>query len=197
MNWQTITVQQFQDLYKVSIDNRLPEDERMVKTVAILHNMTEAQVDDMDLLEFKKLCAETVGILDIDKIPGKPERRIGGYVIEYNPARLKHRQYVEINHWMDNKIENMHLIMASLVKPTKFRYIVKDNKAEEHAKYANDILQQPIAKVYHACVFFCNLYTALINSTADYLETTGETKEGKLVAELLRSVTDGYTALSR
>lgn len=198
MNWQTITVQQFQDLYKISIDKSLSVEDKSIMTIAILYNMTEAQVEDMNLLEFKKKCADTANILDIESIPGKPESRIGNYKIVYNPAKLKHRQYVEINHWLENRIENMHLIMASLVVPIKYHFLTSANKAENHERYANDILQQPIAKVYHACVFFCNLYNALISSTADYLESNKTaTKETKIAAQLLRNVTDGYSALSK
>ncbi len=197
MNWQTITVQQFQQLHKVSTSNDSDED-KSVQAVAILYNMTEAQVDDMDLLQFKKLCAKTAAVLDISQIPGKPETRIGNYKIVYNPAKLKHRQYVEINHWVDNQIENMHLIMASLVVPIKWNFWTSPNKSEHHEQYATDILQQPFYKVYQACVFFCELYKALIEATAGYLENNNMTTEKDVIAaQLLRSVTDGYTQLNR
>lgn len=197
MNWQTITVQQFQDLYRISTSDA-DEVDKSTQTIAVLYNLTETQVDDMDLLEYKRLCVEVKQFLDFEKIPGKASARIGKYRIVYNPAKLKHRQYVEINHWMDERILNMHLIMASLVVPTKWRYIPQPNKAEHHERYANDILSLPVAKVYHACVFFCNLYNALIKTTADYLESQPKATESeKIAAQLLRNATDGFIAHSR
>lgn len=193
MNWQSITVQQFQQLYKISI-SKADDIDKSTQAIAVLYNMTEAEVDEMDLLKYKQLCAETTQFLDVKQIPGQPEARIGAYKIIYNPAKLKHRQYVEINHWMDNRIENMHLIMASLVKPTKWRYWTTDNKAEDHERYANDILQLPVSKVYHACVFFCNLYNALIKVTADFLKSSKTaTPMEKQAAQLLRNATAGYS----
>jgi hypothetical protein len=193
MNWQTITVQQFQDLYRVSIDKNLSAEDKSIKTIAIIYNMTEDQVEDMDLIEFKRLCAVTVNVLNIASIPGKPETRIGNYKVIYNPAKFKHRQSVEINNWLDSPIENMHLIMASLVVPVKYHFFTSANRAENHLRYADDILQQPIAKVYHACVFFCDLYRAFAETTAAHLENNNKaTMSDKMKAELLRMASDRF-----
>jgi predicted AlkP superfamily pyrophosphatase or phosphodiesterase len=171
MNWNNLTLQQFQEIHKLSTDTSLDEIEKVSRTICIIHGLTEMQVDDLAITEFNRLAAECK-FLNTDAIPGKPVKsfRVGvkKYAINYKPTTLKHRQYVEILHFADKPVENMHLIMASLVNPVKWGF-KKKNKAEDHEAIANDMLNAPLLPVYHSCVFFCKLFKGLIEHTQGFL----------------------------
>lgn len=171
MNWQTITLQQFQAIHALSKRDDMDELDRVSQVICILYDKTEAQVDDMSLAEYNKLATECKVYLT-DKIPGKPVKsfRVGTrrYAINYKPTTLKHRQYVEILSFSEKPVENMHNIMASLVQPIRWG-VKRPNEAIDHSKIADDMLNAPLLAVYHSCVFFCKLYLDLMLHIRDYL----------------------------
>lgn len=202
MIWHSITLQQFQDIHKLTLDTGLDELERSSRAICILYNLTEQQVDDMLLPKFNELSKEVSQFLDVKEIPGKPVKSfmVGAnkYAINYNPTTLKHRQYVEIVTFSQNTIENMHNIMASLVNPVRFGF-KRANKVEHHSKYAEDMLNAPFLAVYHSCIFFCKVYRNLITHIQDYLITEIMSKGiAKMQAENLIAISiksmDGFLA---
>lgn len=164
MRWSDITVSQFQDIHRLSLDTDLDDMDKVTRSIAILFNKTENEVDNMAMYEFSNL-AKQCNFLFTDTIPGKPEKYISigskKYGIQYDPKKLTHRQYVEVIHFSEKPIENMHLIMASLVQPVRFG-LWRKNKASDHEKIAHDMLNARVIDVYHSCVFFCKLYANLI-----------------------------------
>lgn len=199
LSWNDITVEQFQQVYKLSLSQDLDEITKTERVVCILYGLTERQVEELPMPRFRELATHCAFIMT-GEIPGKPQRQIkvGGnrYRIVYNPENLKQRQYVEVMHFGDNPIENMHVIMASLVNPVTWYGKTLKNNAEDHKAIADDLLQARVIDVYHSCVFFCNLYVNLINSTKAYL-VHQTMKEGKTMQEsiqlwdFLQSVTAG------
>lgn len=171
MTWDKITLSQFQDIYKLSKHTKIDELDKVSRIISIVYNLTEAQVDELPLTKFNELSRNCAFILK-DEIPGKAVRsfRVSGrkYAINYKPSTLKHRQYVEILHFAQNSMDNMHNIMASLVQPVKWGFR-KPNSADDHAKVADDMLNAPFVVVYHSCIFFCKLYKASIEHIQDYL----------------------------
>lgn len=164
MKWSDISVQQFQDIHRLSLSTELDEMDKVTRTIAILYNKTENEVDNLPMGEFNRL-AKGCSFLFTDTVPGKSEKYIYSgtkkYGIIYDPKKLKHRQYVEVVHFGEKPIDNMHLIMASLVQPIKWGFW-KSNKTENHEAVAQDMLQARVIDVYHSCVFFCKLYGNLI-----------------------------------
>lgn len=156
MNWNTLTVQQYQDIYNLNEPDELT---KTIKIICILYGKTEAEVDNMELNEFNRLSAIATKGLSIDQIPGshRPIIRAGKskYRINYTPSKLKMRQYVELQQYAQNPIQNMHLLMASIVEPIRYM-IPRANKVDDHDKYAADMLSAKIIDVYHSCVFFAN-----------------------------------------
>lgn len=200
MDWKDITVGQFLDLYKLGSEP-IEEMEKVERAVGIIYDLTPTQVEQLKVSEFNAKAKEAAKFLT-SEIPGKRVRTIKvgkkRYRITYDPTKLRHRQYVEIIHFGEKPVDNMHLIMASLVQPKKsfrgrggsaikFMFTGKsfepyyDNQANDHGKIAEDMLNARVTDVYHACVFFCNLYKGLMQSTQDFLETemmrTGRTRK--------------------
>lgn len=213
MTWDKITLGQFQDIYKLSKDKALDEFDKVSRIISIVYNFTEAQVDELPLTKFNELSRNCAFILK-DEIPGKAVRSfsVSGrkYAINYKPSTLKHRQYVEILHFANNSMDNMHNIMASLVqpvkwgmrKPNKVGYRIQPNSADDHAKVADDMLNAPFTVVYHSCIFFCKLYKASIEHIQDYLIAEMMTKgmtEQKATRMLNYSISamDGFITQKR
>lgn len=172
LSWNDITVQQFQDIYRLSLSQDLDEMTRLERVVCIMFDLTEQQVDLLSMTQFKELAAQCAFIMS-GEIPGKPMKQIkvgkNRYQIVYDPTKLRHRQYVEVLHFGEKPIENMHLAMASLVNPVTWYGKKLKNKGEDHLRIADDLLRARVIDVYHSCVFFCNLYVNLIEGIKAYL----------------------------
>lgn len=204
MNWNNITLQQFQDIYRLSINTELDEIEKLTRTVCIIHGLTESEVDDLTLMEFNKLSKECSFLLS-DKIPGKVQKTfmvgLNKYAINYKPTTLKHRQYVEIITFAEKPIENMHNIMASLVNQVSI-WGKKKNLVDDHARIADEMLKAPLVSIYHSSVFFCKLYSALIKRIQGYLikEMTSKGMTEQAASKLImdsQSAMDGFIAQSK
>lgn len=171
MTWDKITLGQFQDIYKLSKDTKLDELDKVSRIISIVYNLTEAEVEELPLTKFNELSRNCAFILK-EEIPGKPVKsfRVGArkYAVNYKPSTLKHRQYVEILHFANNSMDNMHNIMASLVQPVKWG-LRKPNSADDHAMVADDMLNAPFTVIYHSCIFFCKLYKNSIERIRGYL----------------------------
>lgn len=167
LSWQDITVGMFLDIHKISTNKDLDDMERLEKTVCTVFDKTEKQVDDMPMDEFTRLSKQVAFVLDSD-IPGKAVRtiKVNGkrFKITYDPTKLRHRQYVELIHFGDKPVENMHYIMASIVQPVTWFGKKLKNMSEDHEWISAAMLNARVIDVYHSCVFFCNLYINLITS---------------------------------
>lgn len=172
LTWQSITVQHFLDIYRISHNDELDEMGKLEKVICTLFDMTEQEVDNLSMAEFASISKE-VGFVLKDDIPGKPVKTIRiknrRYSIVYDPSKLRHRQYVEIIHFGDKPVENMHLILASIVNPVTWYGKKLKNTASQHEIMATDMLQAKVIDVYHSCVFFCKLYVSLILNIKDSL----------------------------
>lgn len=179
--------------------------EKVERAIAILYDLTERQVEELSVSEFNGYAKESAFVLT-PKIPGKPVRQIKvgkrRYSIIYDPTKLRHRQYVEIIHFGDRPIENMHLIMASVVQPVTWYGKRLKNEAEDHPAIASDLLGARVIDVYHTCVFFCKLFANLISSIRVYLVTQmmmeGMRKEdAMMLVDSSRSAMDGFIPPNR
>lgn len=166
MNWNDITVQQFQELHRINSDHTLDDMDRATRTIGILYNKSEKEVDEMEYIEFGKL-SRACSFLLVNEVPGKAVKsiKVAGkkYAIPYNISELKYRQYVEVISFSNNVIENLHNILASIVQPVRFGFKTK-NKVEDHAKIAEVMKDASIVDVYHSCVFFCKLFIGSIEA---------------------------------
>ena len=189
MTWRTLTVGHFLDLYRISGLDK-DEMEKAELAVGAIYSKTPSQVEDLKMSEFLTL-SKVAGSFLTGPIPGKAVRNIKvglkKYKIEYDPKKLAQRQYVEVVHFATEPIENMALIMASIVRPVRFG-VAYPNNANHHQDYVEDILKARVIDVYHTCVFFCSQFRDLMKCTLDYLETTKERITKKDRAMIMSSI---------
>lgn len=171
-SWADITVGQFMDLQTLAQNKNRDDLEKAEDAISILYNLTPQQIDELSVIEFNAMAKHCVNIMT-KEITGKPQRIIKAngkrYEIIYNPKDLRHRQFVEIQHFVQNMVPNIHNIMASIVIPIgKFGKRIK-NVSEMHDEIANDMLDAKITDVYNSCVFFCKLWLNSLVHTRAYL----------------------------
>lgn len=204
MNWNKVTVRQYQQIYPIIIEDKWTDLDKLVKIICILTGKTEQEVDSWKLSDLN----DYRFIFDL-KIEERPRRRIKvngkWYRFEYKIQNMPAARYIEGKTFAaDGLIENMHRLMASCVMPQKkigFFYFDKVYEAAKHEEYANDLLDAPIQFVYSACLFFCKVLNEWMKVTLSYLEKeSSKNLNQEQRAELsksLQSISDGFSALLR
>jgi hypothetical protein len=171
ISWQTITVEQYQKVYEIAKQD-LNELDAAAKLLAALTDKTEDEVNAMNLQDFNKQSAQ-IALLFSNQIPGKFKSFIKAngkkYNLIYDINKVKQRQYAEVKYYINGGIiENLHNIVASIVRPVRFLR-VKENEVSELNVYASDILKARFIDVYHSAVFFYQLYKNSMISLKTYL----------------------------
>lgn len=172
ISWNDITVEQFQEIYQLSLSTDIEEMARIERIISILYGLTQQEIEDLNMVEFNQLAKHCTEIMT-GQIPGKPVRKIKvgkhKYSIIYDPSKLVHRQYVELMQYGDQVIDNLHLIMASIVQPTTWYGKKLKNNVDDHSIIAADMRNARLVEVYHCCVFFCKLFINSIQDIKEYL----------------------------
>ena len=199
MNWNKITVGQYQQIYPILIEEKWTRLDKLTKVISIVTGKTEEEVDSMPLNSLK----EYDSIFNMPQI-GKPlaKIKVNGkvYRLVYDVQKLPAARYIEGKTFSrDGIIPNLHSIMASCVMPQKrhlFGY--KDDKydASRHSEYAQDMKDVPFVFAYNACVFFCKVF---VNWTAYFLSSSEEeikemTKKKQMIhlTQSFKSIMGGF-----
>jgi len=207
MNWKDVTVWQMQQLTNVLSKN--DDDTTLdiaVKSLAILTNRTEAEIDSLSVNELNKQLKLITFVnesvpdakpVDVINVNGKRYRCI------YDIKNLPYARYMETKYFGSDVMNNLHRIGASMIRPMKktlFGWKLDEYDASKHEEYANDLLEAKYESVYGSIVFFCQIYVQSISNLADYLKqkliakgVTMEEAEG--TTAILCNVLDGFTKL--
>jgi hypothetical protein len=201
MNWNKITVRQYQDIFPIITDEGLTDLDKLVKIISILTGKNEDIIDSwpIDRLNDYKHLFE----FDFKK-EAKKRVKVNGryYRFNWEVNKLKAARYIEAKTFVgEGLFQNLHKIMASCVVPQRkvgLFYFDKKYNAADHDKYATDLLDAPFPFVYNACVFFCQLLMKWIDVTLSYSEELKgrmTANQIKALRESLQSITDGFIAL--
>jgi hypothetical protein len=207
MTWKDVTVWQW-----IQLQNLLQKTEGLteldiaVKSLAILTNQTENQIDSLSVKNLNKQLLEIKFItdtlpepkpVDFIKTPGRRYRCI------YDVRNIPYARYLETKFFGDDVAMNIHKIAASMVMPMKRTWrgwkVAKYDSAK-HEEYAEDILEAPFEQVYGSIVFFCQVFSDSIRNLAGYFKMesmkAGMTEEeAETMAQGLCDALDGYTRL--
>jgi hypothetical protein len=201
MNWNKITVRQYQDIFPIIADDNLSDLDKLVKVISILTGYNEDFIDSWPIDKLN----EYRHLFEFDfKKEARKRVKVNGryYRFNWEVNKLKAARYIEAKTFVgEGLFQNLHRLMASCVIPQRkvvFLYFDKKYKAAHHDKYATDLLDAPFPFVYNACVFFCQLLMKWIDVTLSYSEEL----KGKMTAsqikalrESLQSITDGFIAV--
>jgi hypothetical protein len=207
MTWKDVSVWQW-----IQLQNLLQKTEGLteldiaVKSLAILTNQTENQIDSLSVKDLNKQLLEIKFITNTLPEPKPvdfiktPRRR---YRCIYDVRNIPYARYLETKFFGSDVANNIHKIGASMVMPMKRTWrgwkVAKYDSAK-HEEYAEDLLEAPFEQVYGSMVFFCQVFSDSIRSLADYFKTesmkTGMTEEeAQAMAQGLCDALDGSIKL--
>ena len=175
MTWKDVSVWQW-----IQLQNLLQKTEGLtdldvaVKSLAILTNQTESQIDSLSVKDLNKQLLEIKFITNTLPEPKPvdfiktPRRR---YRCIYDVRNIPYARYLETKFFGSDVANNIHKIGASMVMPMKRTWrgwkVAKYDSAK-HEEYAEDLLEAPFEQVYGSMVFFCQVFSDSIRSLAGY-----------------------------
>ena len=200
MNWNKITVRQYQQMLPIIQNESFTDLDKLVKVICVLTGLSEDEVDSWPLQKVN----EYKHLFEFDfKKEARKRIKVNGkyYRLNWQVEKLPAARYIEAKTYSQNLFENLHRLMASCVMPQRrigFMYFDKKYNAADHEKYATDMLDAPFPFVYNACVFFYNVVNEWIKATLSYSEKELQKIMTKQQLNQLRqafqSITDGFTA---
>lgn len=183
MNWNKITVGQYQQIYPILLEDKWTRLDKLTKVISIITGKSEEEVDSMPLNALKEYD-------DIFNMPdvGKPISyiKVNGrhYRLCWDIQKLPAARYIEGKTFsQEGIINNLHMIMASCVIPSrKVLWFYRDMKydASKHSEYANDMKDVPFVFAYNACVFFCKVF---VNWTSYFLSSSEQELKGAMTKD--------------
>lgn len=202
MNWNKITVRQYQQMLPIIEDESFTDLDKLVKVICVLTGYSEDIVDSWPLDKIN----EYRHLFEFDfKKEARKRVKVNGrhYRLNWQINKLPAARYIEAKTFAgEGMFKNLHKLMASCVIPQRrvlWMYFDKKYKAADHDKYADDMLDAPFPFVYNACVFFYLVLKGLTKNILSYSvnELKGMlTKEQvKILKESLEGITDGFTPL--
>ena len=200
MNWNQITVRQYQEMLPIIENESFTDLDKLVKVICVLTGKREDEVDSWSLEKIN----EYKHLFEFDfKKEAKRRIKVNGkyYRVNWQIEKLPAARYIEAKTYTgDGMFKNLHRLMASCVIPQKkilFFYFDKKYNAADHEKYSTDLLDAPFPFVYNACVFFCSVLMGSIKNILSYsgneLQQMMNSQELNLLNKSLQSITDGFT----
>jgi len=207
MTWKDVTVWQW-----IQLQNLLQKTEGLteldiaVKSLAILTNQTENQIDSLTIKELGAKLEKIKFITDTEPTPMTVDFiKLGKkrYKCIYDIRKLPYSRYLETKFFTTDVAMNIHKIAASMVMPMKLTWRgwkVAKYDASKHDEYAQDLLEAPFEQVYGSMVFFCQVFSDSIKSLADYFKEEMmkggmTTEEAEMTVTALCVSMDGFTKL--
>lgn len=152
--WDDITLFKFQQIEAYNGDANLSELDKILFSVCSVFNLTEYQLDQAGAIVAGKLAKQVQRIFEKEFQP-HPYKRIGKYLISYDPSALSFGQYVELMFFLQAPMKNAHYVLAS-ISSSRFR-------KSDHRTKAAYFLHQPITKITGSLKLFLERFTSFNN----------------------------------
>ena len=175
MNWKDVTVWQWQQIQNIALKQGAGDTflDIAVKTLAILKNQTEGQIDSLSLKELKDELTKIEWVNTTQPNP-KPQNyiKVNGkrYKCVFDVRNMPYARYIETKFFAEDVTNNLHKVAASMVVPMKLTWRgwkVAKYDSTKHEEYANDLLSAPFESVYGSLVFFCQVLRDSIRIIVD------------------------------
>jgi len=175
MNWKDVTVWQWQQIQNIALKQGAGDTflDIAVKTLAILKNQTEGQIDSLSLKELKDELTKIEWVNTTQPKP-KPQNyiKVNGkrYKCVFDVRNMPYARYIETKFFAEDVTNNLHKIAASMVVPMKLTWRgwkVAKYDSTKHEEYANNLLSASFESVYGSLVFFCQVLRDSIRIIVD------------------------------
>jgi hypothetical protein len=105
-------------------------------TACELFNFTEYQFDNLPVKKAMKYVSKVQRIIGSD-LKLKPSKKIGKYLMQYDPSKLTFGQFIELVFFLQYPMKNIHYSLASIVS----------KEADTHKERAEYFLTLPIGRL--------------------------------------------------
>lgn len=120
----------------------LPDLDKAWFSACVVFDMTEYEFNELTLKRANKLTNKVAAIFATPP-SGKPAKRIGWYVLNYDLGEMTFGQYVELSYYLSKSpIQSAHLVLASISRP-----LFRKHKTEQHKRKAKYFLTVPVEKI--------------------------------------------------
>lgn len=189
-----MTIKMFQDLFTIS-QMEMEEIDKSILLVQAFTGKSEFEINKMNVKKFNRLCARIKKAFDeVGKQmqTSKPKNLIKAngkwYWLNFEINEMTAGRYVETATFGSDVIGNLHKLMATMCTPMKWSWkglVPAEYKAENHSKYAEDMLQADFDHCYQACVFFYAVFSESMKVLQSSLE--GDQTEKQMLNQHLTS----------
>jgi hypothetical protein len=181
-----MTIKMFQDLFTIS-QTEMEEIDKSILLVQAYTGKSEFEINKMSVKKFNRLCLKIKNAFDnVGKkiTEGKPKNLIKAngkwYWLNFEINEMTAGRYVETATFGSDVVGNLHKLMATMCTPMKWSWkgLVPDKYvAENHSKYAEDMLGADFDHCYQACVFFYAVFSESMRVLQCSLEGSQTEKE--------------------
>jgi hypothetical protein len=201
MNWNNVTVRQYQQLVELG-KMELSDQEATTEAIAILSGMTINEVRQL-LARSRIKWERRIGFIHQELKPvTKRYIKINGrtYCNDINVRQMPSARYIETKYFGQDIIGNMHKLAAVMVYPVRkswFKYKPLEYDTFMFEQYSDDMLDIPVTHAMGLLVFFCQRLRPLMTNLSDYLakEVTNRTMtatESEMIFIRFRNNMDGF-----
>jgi hypothetical protein len=115
MNWRSISLYRYQKIDAIIHNPHFDDFEKTMFCVCEVYGITESQLDALGIKKAAKMANRVAEVMK--KEPrAVPRKRIGKYLIEYNPENYSFGQYVELMFFLQNPLQHAHNVLASVAR---------------------------------------------------------------------------------
>jgi hypothetical protein len=150
--WNNISLFQFQQIDEIT-GRQTDEFDKVCFQACVIFGLTEFELDNMPPLKAARLMQKLSAIYSTE-FPEVIPKRIGKYVIEYDPSKMTMGQYVEVSFFISSgHLKHAHYLLASISR----RWFSK-RKPDGHKKRAEYFLTRSVVETIGAVkAFIANL----------------------------------------
>ena len=194
MNWNELTVEQYQRIYPI-ITSDLSDEKKLQQIVFDLEGK------DCTAADLERKMGEYAFLSQMDIKPKAMKRfKVNGrwYRFNYDIDKMPAARYIEVKTFMGGDfVNNMHMIMASTVVPIKrkwFGFVDAKYEAMNHSFYAKDMQDANFIDCYGSLVFFYLRLAYLTKNFLPFMMKSQKMKKAMKKAEaiLLQNISDGF-----
>jgi hypothetical protein len=173
--WEDITIGTYQQYIKIQ-EGKFSEKSKTIKSLALLCNTTESIIKKIAYIDLKEIMDIVKGLLD--KEPSKEDFKktfmFDGKKYGFHPnlSKLTTGEYIDLENYCKEPIENLHVIMSILYRPVTFeradRYAIEEYNPDEFKEIL--FKECPMNIALNSLGFFLTLGERLAEISHNYLQ---------------------------
>jgi hypothetical protein len=176
MNWNNITIGQFQQISALRVASKPQLDDieqldNISKLLSIVYDKSLDAIEELPLHEYNDKARRCMFLLT-DAIPVKPVRnfKIAGqtYKINYKLQEFKNWKAQSLAMFEGDPVLNLHYIMALFSTPVKWGFKTKDGAGQYEAN-ATAMLNAPFTAAYYTLIYYSKLYHGAFKELQPFL----------------------------